>query len=146
MAKKKAEDQAPEAAEAQTGAGDTQAADAPAADAADAANAPTEEAPTKSSGSSKEFGPVIPEGYWVRLAAHKDVPDDCVGHIAAIISSPWQPVPYGSDSNEVIHGWKFDKKALFTVQTRDQFSHLLTLPPEAFQAVADSRAALTSHA
>lgn len=117
----------------------------PAADAA-STDAVSEEAPTKSSGSSREYGPVIPEGYWVRLADHEDVPEDCIGHLAAIISSPWQPVPYGADSNEVIHGWKFNKKALFTVQTRDQFNHILELPPEAFQAVAESRAGLTNHA
>lgn len=88
--------------------------------------------------------PVL-EGYWVRLGNHADVPAEFVGHIAAVTSSPFKPVPYGQDSEEVIHGYRFNKDELYVVQTRDTASAIFSLPFEAFSEVAETRANLLNH-
>jgi hypothetical protein len=85
-------------------------------------------------------------GSWVRLGDHEDVPEGYVGHIAAVLESPWSSVPFAGDSKETIHGYRYDKNKLFRVQTRDAANAILSLPQEAFAEIADSRASLLNHA
>ena len=86
-------------------------------------------------------------GYWVRLGKHDSVDDRFVGHIAAVLSSPWKSVPFADDSQEsAIHGYRFNKDELFRVQTRDEVDAIFEVPFEAIIEVADSRAGLLKHA
>jgi hypothetical protein len=90
---------------------------------------------------------LILAGYWVRLAAHDDVDDRFVGHIAAVLESPWKSVPFADDDQEsAIHGYRYDDTKLFRVQTRDEVNAILEVPYEAFSEVSDSRAGLLNHA
>lgn len=94
-----------------------------------------------------ESPPLVLAGYWVRLNDHEDVPERFVGHIAAVLDSPWKSVPFADDSQESeIHGYRFNKDQLFRVQTRDEVNAILEVPAEAFAEVADSRSGVLNHA
>lgn len=93
-----------------------------------------------------EFPPLILAGYWVRLGDSEEVPSEFVGHIAAVLDSPFTSVPFAGDSDETIHGYRYNKGKLFTVQTRDTANAILSVSQDAFAEVADSRASLLNHA
>ncbi len=98
-------------------------------------------------GSGKgEVGPLILQGYWVRLSEHEDVPEAYAGHLAVVIDSPWKAAPCGLPGTvSPIDGYTFDEDASFRVQTRDEANAILEVPQEAFSAVAPTRGALENH-
>lgn len=96
-------------------------------------------------GSGKgEVGPVILEGYWVRLGAHASVPDATVGKLAAVVDSPWQPSPIGVPDSGIA-GYIFDENKEFVVQLRDETNALLSVPQEAFVKVGQMRVDVEQH-
>lgn len=93
-----------------------------------------------------EHPPLILAGYWVKLNSHDDVPERYRGSIASIVTSPFTNVPFAGDSEETIHGYRYDKDKKFMVRTRGEGEASFEVPYEAFDSVADSRATLLNFA
>lgn len=93
-----------------------------------------------------EHPPLILAGYWVKLGYHDDVPERYRGSIATIVTSPFTNVPFASDGDETIHGYRYDKDKQFMVRTRGEGEASFEVPFEAFESYSDSRATLLNYA
>jgi hypothetical protein len=94
-----------------------------------------------------ESPPLILAGYWARLTDDESVPEEYVGHLVAVLESPWTSSPYAHDEQEsAINGYRYDKDKLFLVKTRDAGNALLEVPFEALTEIGQSRSDVTAHA
>lgn len=96
-------------------------------------------------GSGKgESGPLILAGYWVRLGPGEGVPDESVGQLAAVVTSPWNPAPIGVP-DQPIHGYTYDEDGLFTVRLRDTTGQLLSVTQDVFVATGEGRSDVAAY-
>jgi hypothetical protein len=94
-----------------------------------------------------ESPPLILAGYWARLNDDESVPEEYVGHLVAVLESPWTSSPYATDEqSSAINGYRYDPDKLFLVRTRDSGNALLEVPFEALSEVGQTRSDVMSHA
>jgi len=94
-----------------------------------------------------ESPPLILAGYWARLNDDESVPEEYVGHLVAVLESPWTSSPYATDEQaSAINGYRYDPDKLFLVRTRDSGNALLEVPFEALSEVGQTRSDVMSHA
>jgi hypothetical protein len=93
-----------------------------------------------------ESPPLILAGYWARLNDDDSVPEEYIGHLVAILESPWTSSPYANDEQaSAIKGYRYDKDKLFLVRTRDTADALLEVPFAAFAVTGQSRSDVEGH-
>jgi len=85
-------------------------------------------------------------GYWVKLGSDDDVPEEFWGAIAAVVESPWTPVPFAHDSEEEITGYRFDEDKKYLVKLRGASEALIEVPAESIVEAAQDRPNILNYA
>lgn len=93
-----------------------------------------------------EMPALILAGYWVKLGIHDSVPEEHVGAIAWVVSSPWTNAPWTGDSDDTISGYKFDEEAKYVVKLRGSGEEVFEVEADAIQASAQDRPTLLNYA
>jgi hypothetical protein len=97
-----------------------------------------------------ELGPVILPGYWVKISPDADLDeefDSQRGALATVVESPWSNVPFAGDSEETLHGYRYDKDKKYLVRTRGAAEvNVDGLTEEDFADFGDGRSGLLGHA
>jgi hypothetical protein len=93
-----------------------------------------------------EVGPVVLAGLWVKLGSGKDVPDEAKGKIGVVLESPWTNAPWSSFQDMPVQGYVLDEEKDFVVKLRDETDGIVSVPADAIEEFASSRAALLNFA